>query len=60
VDDSVIQTILRHSNVAVTQRSYIKTTSQDAVLATQRLSSRVAEIKSSAHLMDVDPEQVVQ
>lgn len=60
VDDSVIQAILRHSNVAVTQRCYIKTTSQDAVLAMQRLSSRVAEIQSSAHLMDVDPDQVVQ
>jgi integrase len=60
VDDSVIQAILRHSNVAVTQRCYIKTTSQDAVLAMQKLSSRVAEIKSSAHLMDIDPNQVVQ
>jgi integrase len=60
VDDSVIQAILRHSNVAVTQRCYIKTTSQDAVLAMQRLSSRMAEIKSAAHLMDVDPDQVVQ
>ena len=55
VDDSVIQAILRHSNVAVTQRCYIKTTSQDAVLAMQRLSTRVAEIKASTHLMDVDP-----
>jgi hypothetical protein len=60
VDDSVIQAILRHSNVAVTQRCYIKTTSQDAVLAMQRLSSRTAEIKSSVHLMDVDPDPVVQ
>ena len=60
VDDSVIQAILRHSNVGVTQRCYIKTTSQDAVLAMQRLSNRMAEIKSAAHLMDVDPDQVVQ
>ena len=60
VDDSVIQAILRHSNVAVTQRCYIKTTSQDAVLAMQKLSSHVAGIKSSAHLTDVDPDRVVQ
>jgi len=44
IDDSVIQAILRHSNVAVTQRCYIKTTSQDAVLAMQRLSNRMVEI----------------
>jgi integrase len=60
VDDSVIQAILRHSNVAVTQRCYIKTTSQDAVLAMRRLSKSMAEIKSVSHLMDVDPDQVVQ
>lgn len=60
VDDSVIQAILRHSNVGVTQRCYIKTTSQDAVIAMQRLSGRVAEIKAAAHLMDADPDQVVQ
>lgn len=33
---------------------------QDAIAAMQRLSSRAAEIRSSAHLMDVDPDQVVQ
>jgi integrase len=60
IDDSVIQAILRHSNVAVTQRCYIKTTSQDAIAAMQRLSSRVEEIKSSAHLMDVGRNQAVQ
>ena len=37
--------ILRHSNVAVTQRCYIKTVSDDAVLAMQRLSDRVARSK---------------
>jgi integrase len=60
IDDSVIQAILRHSNVAVTQRCYIKTTSQDAVLAMQRLSNRMVEIKSAAHLMDVNQDQLVQ
>src|ERR1017187_5962220 len=41
VDDSVIQAILRHSTVAVTQRCYIKTTSQDAMAAMQRLADDV-------------------
>ena len=41
VDDSVIQAILRHSTVAVTQRCYIKTTSHDAIAAMQRLADDV-------------------
>jgi integrase len=41
VDDSVIQAILRHSTVAVTQKCYIKTTSQDAVAAMQLLAEDV-------------------
>lgn len=39
VDDSVIQRILRHSNVAVTQACYIKTASQDAKAAMQKLET---------------------
>jgi integrase len=39
VDDSVIQRILRHSNVAVTQACYIKTASEDAKAAMQKLES---------------------
>ena len=39
VDDSVIQRILRHSNVAVTQACYIKTASEDAKAAMQKLET---------------------
>jgi len=39
VDDSVIQRILRHSNVAVTQACYIKTASEDARAAMQKLET---------------------
>lgn len=38
VDDSVIQGILRHSTVAVTQRCYIKTVPDDAQAAMKKLS----------------------
>jgi integrase len=38
VDDSVIQRILRHSNVATTQNHYIKTASPDAVAAMKQFS----------------------
>src|SRR5438552_2207767 len=44
VDDSVIQAILRHSDVSVTQRCYIKTVPPDAVVAMRRLSASVAEL----------------
>jgi len=37
----VIQSILRHSTVEVTQRCYIKTSSKDSVSAMQRLSDEV-------------------
>jgi integrase len=39
VDDSVIQRILRHSHVAVTQACYIKTVSADAKAAMQKLET---------------------
>jgi integrase len=39
VDDSVIQRIMRHSNVAVTQACYIKTASEDAKAAMQKLET---------------------
>jgi hypothetical protein len=38
VDDSVIQRILRHSNLATTQNHYIKTASPDAVAAMKQFS----------------------
>jgi len=43
VDDSEIQRILRHSNVAVTQAYYIKTTPIDAVAAMRKLSGVLDE-----------------
>ena len=39
VDDSVIQRILRHSNVATTQNHYIKTASPDAIAAMKQFSA---------------------
>jgi integrase len=44
VDDSVIQRILRHSNVATTQNHYIKTASPDAIAA-MRISAVVGPTK---------------
>ena len=41
VDDSVIQRILRHSNVSVTQKCYIKTVGDDARLAIQTTRNRL-------------------
>jgi len=38
VDDSIIQSILRHSTVATTQNHYIKTARPDAIAAMRRLS----------------------
>jgi integrase len=45
VDDSVIQAILRHSDVSLTQSCYIKTTSPDAVAAMQQLSVKISEVE---------------
>ena len=45
VDDTVIQSILRHSDVSLTQRCYIKTTSSDAVAAMGQLSVRILEVQ---------------
>jgi len=50
VDDSVIQAILRHSDVSVTQRCYIKTVPPDAVAAMRQLSARVSELKKRSEL----------
>jgi integrase len=45
VDDSVIQSILRHSDVALTQSCYIKTVRPDAVAAMRQLSARLSEME---------------
>ena len=44
VDDSVIQAILRHSNIAVTQTYYIKTTRPDADAAMRKFSIELSDI----------------
>lgn len=44
VDDSVIQAILRHSDVSVTQRCYIKTIGMDATSAMLEFSTRLAKV----------------
>jgi integrase len=45
VDDSVIQAILRHSDVSLTQRCYIKTASPDAIAAMRQFSGRLLEME---------------
>ena len=49
VDDSVIQAILRHGDLSVTQRCYIKTTRSDAVAAMRRLSAKMSEVLNSSN-----------
>jgi integrase len=44
VQDKIIQRILRHANVAVTQACYILTSDTDAVAAIRELDGRVAEL----------------
>lgn len=43
VDDLVIQRILRHSNVAITQACYIKTAGEDAKAAMQKLETALSD-----------------
>jgi integrase len=56
VDDSVIQRILRHANVSVTQSHYIKTVDADAVATMDVLEvsfadrSRKAAVKVPPHV----------
>jgi len=53
VDDSVIQRILRHSNVATTPNHYIKTASPDAIAAMKQFSEA---LMCSACAPDGEPE----
>ena len=50
VDDMTIQRILRHANVGVTQRCYIKTADSDAAAAMQRFG-RSLEYAPNMHLL---------
>jgi integrase len=45
VDDETIQAILRHSNVQVTQRSYIKTLPQQTVDAMEKFNERIDSVQ---------------
>ena len=47
VDDSIIQSILRHSTVAVTQNCYIKTVRNDAVNARRKYSEELRRANCS-------------
>ena len=47
VDDSIIQSILRHSTVAVTQNCYIKTVGNDAVNARRKYSEELRRANCS-------------
>ena len=62
-DDSVIQAILRHSDVSLTQSCYIKTTCPDAVAAMQQLSVKISEVQrksedSFSHLPGTDDSSI--
>ena len=62
VDDSVIQRVMRHSNLAVTQRCYIKTDGDDAEKAMRQLSGKLSEACSQLVLKTAvpDPSETVQ
>ena len=46
IEDSVIQAILRHSDVSVTQRCHIKTARPNTIAAMRRLSAKVVEMQA--------------
>jgi len=53
IDDSVIQAILRHSDISVTQACYIKTVPSEAIAAMRQFSVTLAEaMKCSDHSVD--------
>ena len=58
IADKIIQRILRHTNVAVTQRCYIKTADSEAALAMQKLEQSL-EYAPSMHLMGVPKTQLM-
>ena len=51
IDDSVIQAILRHSNVEVTQACYIKTARPDAVEAMRKFAENLTSVESRSRLV---------
>jgi integrase len=58
VKDEVIQRVLRHSNVAVTQKHYIKTLDEDVVDA-MRLLERSVENAPNMHLFEQKDSRVM-
>jgi hypothetical protein len=62
IDDSVIQRIMRHSSLAVTQRCYIKTDGTDAESAMRQLSGKLSGACSQPVLKNVvsEPSVTVQ
>jgi hypothetical protein len=54
VDDSVIQRMLRHSNINVTQSYYIKTTADDVRDAMGKLEENYAQKTAAQSLRDSD------
>jgi integrase len=60
IDDSVIQGILRHSTVQVTQRCYIKTISADSVLAMKKLETCSQLVLENGPKTAPEPQTVVQ
>ena len=54
IDDSVIQRILRHSNVAVTQTYYIKTASEEVPNAMEKVAADFDAKTAVQNLRDSD------
>jgi integrase len=55
VDDSVIQAILRHSDVSVTQRCYIKTVTNDAAMAMREFSTKLSQLEKCSRPSSSSP-----
>jgi integrase len=58
VDDSVIQGVMRHSTVAVTQACYIKPTDNDRLTAMRKFSDTVSQLFRSPLVLETAPEPV--
>ena len=59
VDDSVIQKILRHSNISITQGYYIKVASPDVALAMQKLEQSFQDTNGTPNPDSAETEKFV-
>jgi integrase len=59
IDDSVIQAILRHSDISVTQRCYIKTARPEATAAMKQFSAKLDEVLKESGGRSEAPERAV-